>query len=135
MKHMAQSKKVAHDVKGIRDIFDLSQQDLAHALGVARFTITRWEQSNNEPTGLQREVLCALRTVANSIDPTMGRMLGDRIRLGIGHLLAGALEVLVATRRSHPGSTRRRTKTRSTRHLPSVRRKTMTSNQRTKSKP
>jgi hypothetical protein len=83
------------DIAFTRDVFGLSQRELARSLNVAPFTVARWEAGHSRPTGLQDEVLCALHTVALQTDSLRERqsskMLGGLLLLGIGALLVSAL--------------------------------------------
>lgn len=73
----------------VRETFDLSQRDLAKALNVSPYTVARWEAGDNEPTGLQDEVLRALHNTAlrSRHDQAAARALGGMIALGIGALI------------------------------------------------
>lgn len=73
----------------VRETFELSQRDLAKALNVAPYTVARWEAGDNEPTGLQEEVLRALHNTAirTRHDEAAARALGGLIALGIGALI------------------------------------------------
>lgn len=79
------------EIKFTRETFGLSQRDLAKALAIAPFTVARWETGENEPTGLQEEVLRALHMTAVRVehrgDPKAASHIGDLIGLGIGALI------------------------------------------------
>ena len=79
------------DVKLIRDTFNFSKRDLAKALNVAVFTVTRWESGGTIPSGLQEEVLRALHQTAIYVlrkkDDAMTEMISGKISLGIGALI------------------------------------------------
>lgn len=44
----------AEQVKGVRQRLGLSQEDLAHALGVSFATVNRWENGKTMPSRLAR---------------------------------------------------------------------------------
>jgi transcriptional regulator with XRE-family HTH domain len=80
------------EVRFIRETFGLSQRDLAKALNVAPFTVSRWEaEQGNAPTGLQDEVLRGLHNVALQVhaqnDAARAKVIGGIIALGIGALI------------------------------------------------
>jgi ribosome-binding protein aMBF1 (putative translation factor) len=83
------------DIAFTREVFGLSQRELARSLNVAPFTVARWEAGQSSPTGLQDEVLRALHTVAlqkaGSREPQSSKMIGGLLLLGIGGLLVSAL--------------------------------------------
>jgi DNA-binding XRE family transcriptional regulator len=83
----------AADVRFVRDVFDLTRGELAKALGVAAFTVNRWERDGgSQPSGLQAEVLGALHTAALELrgDPHW-EVASGLIRLGIGATVHRAL--------------------------------------------
>jgi putative transcriptional regulator len=49
-----QSKNFPEHVKRIRMRLEISQEDLAHALGVSFATVNRWENGKTEPSKLAR---------------------------------------------------------------------------------
>lgn len=82
----------ADQIRFIRDVFRLSQRDLAKALNVSPATVARWETSGDQghsPTGLQHEVLRGLHSVALRVkdDETEKQMIAGLIVLGIGALI------------------------------------------------
>lgn len=83
----------ADQVRYIREVFALSQRDLAKALNVSPATVARWETSSqtggHSPTGLQEEVLRALHNVAIRVhdNETEKQMVSGLIVLGIGALI------------------------------------------------
>jgi transcriptional regulator with XRE-family HTH domain len=83
----------AQQILFIRQTLNLSQRDLARALGVAQVTVSRWETSEHEPTGLQLEVLRALHQSALTVqnDGTKRAIVAGLVGMGIGALLFLAL--------------------------------------------
>ena len=81
------------DIKLIRGAFKLESRDLAKALNVAPFTVTRWEkkEGGTSPTGLQAEVLQALHNVALETQRKKNdqetKLIRGLILLGIGALI------------------------------------------------
>jgi len=49
-----QSENFPDQVKGIRQQLGLSQEELAHTLGVSFATVNRWENSKTAPSKLAR---------------------------------------------------------------------------------
>lgn len=49
------------DVKAIREELNVSQSELAHALGTSVDTIKSWELKRRNPTGLAAKVLVAIK--------------------------------------------------------------------------
>ncbi|MDR2225606.1 NadS family protein [Providencia rettgeri] len=49
------------DVKAIREQLNVSQSELAHALGTSVDTIKSWELKRRNPTGLAAKVLVAIK--------------------------------------------------------------------------
>jgi DNA-binding transcriptional regulator YiaG len=49
-----QSENFPDQVKGIRQQLGLSQEELAHALGVSFATVNRWENGKTAPSKLAR---------------------------------------------------------------------------------
>ena len=85
------------EIQHIRETFQLSKPDLARALNVALYTVTRWERDDgSEPAGLQLEVLRALHLTALAVDPEEARIVAGRIALGIGALIYYGLTGLEA---------------------------------------
>jgi transcriptional regulator with XRE-family HTH domain len=78
-------------IKNIENTFNLTKNDLAKALGVAPVTVGRWESGENEPAGLQAEVLQGLHNVALDVkrknDAQQTEFLKGLILLGIGALI------------------------------------------------
>lgn len=82
----------ADEVRFIREVFKLSQRDLAKALGVSYVTAARWETTganHHAPTGLQEQVLRALHNVASRVhdDPAQRDEIKTLLLLGIGALI------------------------------------------------
>lgn len=76
------------DVRLIRTTFGFSTETLARAMGVSGFTVMRWEKGSNPPTGLSLEVLDAFFLVAQKAKSAkQKKILGSRIRLGVGRLI------------------------------------------------
>lgn len=79
------------EVKCIRDVFGLTQRDLAKALNVAPYTVARWESGGTSPAGLQGEVLRALYNTAietrRKKDDEAAKAIGGLVALGIGALI------------------------------------------------
>lgn len=71
------------DVARIRTTFGLTRNELARSLGVATFTVSRWEAGTSKPVGLQREVLTALGCAAESIGRPAAKTLGRRLVLAL----------------------------------------------------
>lgn len=78
------------DVRYIRSVFKLSQRELANALGVAPYSVTRWE-GGASPTGLPAEILSALHRTAidaeQKEDDFETKLVRGLILMGIGALL------------------------------------------------
>lgn len=49
------------DVKAIRELLNVSQSELANALGTSVDTIKSWELKRRNPTGLAAKVLVAIK--------------------------------------------------------------------------
>ncbi|WP_288433059.1 helix-turn-helix domain-containing protein [uncultured Deinococcus sp.] len=49
--------KAAHEVRGLRSRFSLSQSQLAEALGISLATVQNWEQGRREPDGAAKVLL------------------------------------------------------------------------------
>lgn len=49
------------DVKAIREQLNVSQSELAHALGTSIDTIKSWELKRRNPTGLAAKILIAIK--------------------------------------------------------------------------
>lgn len=90
---MTQGGVSAAEVGFIREVFNLSQRDLAKALNVTPATAARWElaveRGGHAPTGLQAEVLRGLHNVALQVhtDPAQRQLVAGMIVLGIGALI------------------------------------------------
>lgn len=59
-------------VKDVRRQLGLSQEELAHALGVSFATVNRWENGKTKPSKLARrqlDQLCKEKNIAPSINP------------------------------------------------------------------
>jgi transcriptional regulator with XRE-family HTH domain len=82
----------AASIKSLREAMGLTPTELAKALNIAVFTVRRWETGQNEPTGLQSEVLQALRSVVGRM-PIRARDVGDQLRLGLGAMIFQLLTV------------------------------------------
>jgi DNA-binding transcriptional regulator YiaG len=50
------------DVRAIRDKLNVSQAELANALGTSLHTIKSWESHRRNPTGLAAKVLAAIQS-------------------------------------------------------------------------
>lgn len=78
------------EIDRIKKAFKLESRDLAKALNVAPYTVTRWEKNQDDggtlPTGLQAEVLQALHNVALE---TQGKKNEDEAKLIRGLILLG----------------------------------------------
>lgn len=48
------------DIKDIRERLDLTQEELAHKLGVSWITIARWESGKNKPSKLAQRAITIL---------------------------------------------------------------------------
>lgn len=72
----------------IRETLDLSQRALAKALGVAPYTVTRWE-GGREPTGLSVAVLGGIHRAALEAqgDELRLQIIRGKVSMGIGALL------------------------------------------------
>jgi len=77
------------EIAFIRATFNLDSRALAKALNVSPATVARWEAGENEPTGLQAEVLRALHNVALKVqnDEVQKQVIAGLIVLGIGALI------------------------------------------------
>ncbi len=51
---ITESKKFSGSVKEVRKQLGISQEDLAHALGVSFATVNRWENEKTSPSKLAR---------------------------------------------------------------------------------
>ena len=75
----------------VRDVFGLSQRDLARAMSVAPYTVQRWE-AGQQPKGLQADVLSAFHQAAEQIaecdDEARKAVVRSMIMLGVGTFLA-----------------------------------------------
>ena len=49
--------KAKIDIKGIRKIFDITQDELAQRLGVEQSTVSMWEGSKRTPSGIAQRML------------------------------------------------------------------------------
>lgn len=45
------------DIKGIRKIFDITQDELAQRLGVEQSTVSMWEGGKRAPSGIAQRML------------------------------------------------------------------------------
>ena len=79
------------DILFIREVFNLSQRELAKALNVTPATAARWELADDghKPTGLHDDVLRALHLTAAEVhaDEIRRVRIAGMIRLGIGALI------------------------------------------------
>lgn len=77
-------------IEFVRTTFKLSQRELANAISVAPYTVSRWEAGAN-PQGLQAEVLEALFKIAKQVtdkrDDTDIKIMRGLILMGVGALL------------------------------------------------
>ena len=95
----------AAEVRFVREVFVLSQRDLAKALNVTPATAARWELApegaGHAPTGLQAEVLRGLHGVALRVrtDPARRQIVSEMVVLGVGALISYLLLEEVAARR------------------------------------
>ncbi|MFQ5637324.1 MAG: helix-turn-helix domain-containing protein [bacterium] len=55
-----------HDIKRIRLNLGLTQEELAHNLGVAVSTVNRWENSKNRPGKMACKLLLNMKSQADS---------------------------------------------------------------------
>lgn len=101
-----------HSLDGLSDTFDLSNDDLARAVGASAITVKRWRASSTIPQGEARKRLDALWELKNRLDASFtsasasrawlsarNRYLGNftpREALLLGHLerVNAALEAL-----------------------------------------
>lgn len=78
-------------VKFIRETFNLSKRNLAKALNIGTYTITRWENGETTPSGLQLEVLQGLYNTAIEVgkkkDEQQKSTIAGLLTLGIGGLI------------------------------------------------
>ena len=83
------STQVAQQLETILETFQLSKRDLAKAMNVTPYTVARWEDGTNVPTGLQAEVLRALHNTALYVEENEeeSMIVGGLIALGIGALI------------------------------------------------
>lgn len=49
--------KAKLDIKAIRKIFDITQDELAQRLGVTQSTVSMWEASTRTPSGIAQRML------------------------------------------------------------------------------
>ena len=49
--------KAKLDIKAIRKIFDITQDELAQRLGVEQSTVSMWEAGNRVPSGIAQRML------------------------------------------------------------------------------
>ncbi len=63
-------------IRRIRKALNLSQEKLAHLLGVTWITIQRWESDASGPTGMALRILLLLEQRMN--DPSLKALLRDR---------------------------------------------------------
>jgi DNA-binding XRE family transcriptional regulator len=76
-------------IQNLRVALKLNRAQFARALGIAPFTVKRWEDGPKEPVGLQVEVLKALEAVSGRGQPAvLGMLLKEK---GISSLLAAGL--------------------------------------------
>ncbi len=54
------NRPLAERIKELREIFDISQEHLAHLLGVSWTSVSRWEQGHRRPTQASGRLLAAL---------------------------------------------------------------------------
>lgn len=78
------------DILALRQAFGLKRNVFARALNVNTATIDRWENGTSKPKGLATVVLQALQSVAERAPDA--RLLGGQLSLGIGALVAAALD-------------------------------------------
>lgn len=79
------------EIRTILETFNLDSRDLAKALNVAPTTVTRWEEGENSPTGLQEQVLQAIHNTALEVKHQQDSERADFVKgliiLGIGALI------------------------------------------------
>jgi len=79
------------EIEFIREIFNLTQRDLAKILNVAPYSVERWEKEDGTttPVGLASEVLRGLHMTALHLegDKEEAKRISGRIRLGIGSVI------------------------------------------------
>lgn len=76
-------------IRHVRSVLGLSQRELARALGVAPYTVSRWEAGQSPPSGLQLEVLRALHSTALRVQDDQAKVaiVAGLVGLGIGALI------------------------------------------------
>lgn len=65
------TKPFSEQVKAVRSALNLSQEDLAHALGVSFATVNRWENEKTKPSKLalrQFEQFCDAKREKGELD-------------------------------------------------------------------
>lgn len=79
----------------IREVFDLTQRELARALSVTPATVSRWETGAFKPVGLHGEILQALRTAACVLaeDDPRSRRISGLLQLGVGSMLVHTIRL------------------------------------------
>ena len=64
-------EKISEHVKKVRSQLNLSQEDLAHAIGVSFATVNRWENGKTNPSKLARrqfEQFCSDKKVRGELN-------------------------------------------------------------------
>ena len=79
-------------IEFIKKTFGLNSLELSKALGIAPFTMTRWEEGKAVPKGLTAEVLQGLYSVAlKKPKPEQVVLIKSCLVLGVGSLISQLL--------------------------------------------
>jgi len=76
-------------IQKVLEAFNLGRNEMAHALHVAPYTVSRWAAGRSQPTGLSKAVISALNMVAMKLEeePAKREVIRGRIQLGIGSVI------------------------------------------------
>ncbi len=82
-------------VREVLKAFGFKESDLARAMRVAPFTVSRWLSGRTRPVGLHRDVINALYLATKKLreDPERRNEVAGRVRLGIGSLIHYGLKL------------------------------------------
>ena len=81
--------KKEQPIQKVLEAFNLGQNEMAHALHVAPFTVSRWVTGRSQPTGLSKAIISGLHLVAMKLkeEPAKREVIRGRIMLGIGSVI------------------------------------------------